>query len=91
MGRGPQTLPHWTWEDMDMALSHFGRQHEVARSTQAHLLQGVREQAVELSPTDLLKELMSVAWIVGSLAASVTSPHRRDASPSSFSSSSSPS
>lgn len=91
MGRGPHQLPHWTWEDLDTALSHFGAEHEAARSTQQHLLQGIREQAPALSAAELLKELVSVAWIVGSVAASVTSRRQGDGFPGSFSSSSSPS
>lgn len=84
MGRGTQPLPHWTWEDLETALSHFGTEHETARSTQQHLLEGVREQAPALSATELLKEVMSVAWIVGSVAASATSSRPADALPGSF-------
>lgn len=91
MGRGSQLLPQWTWEDLETALSHFGTEHETARSTQRHLLEGVREQAPALSATELLKELMSVAWIVGSVAASATSRPQVDVLPGSFSSSFSPS
>ena len=91
MGLEAVALPHWTWNDLEVALGHFGTEHEAARSTQLHLMQGLRELASSLEPTELLKEVLSTAWVVGSLAVSATSLHRGIDWDGSFSSSSSPS
>lgn len=91
MGRETVALPHWTWNDLEIALSHFGKDHLTARSTQDHLLQGLRESASSLEPTELLKEVLSTAWVIGSLAVSATSRRPATDWDDSFSSSSSPS
>lgn len=90
MGHGTERLPHWTWDDLETALSHFGTD-QTSRSTRQHLMEGVREQAATLPPAELLKEVLSLAWVVGSLAASATSPRPQTGWDGSFSSSSSPS
>ena len=83
------TLPHWTWDDLETAMSHFEMGNLAARTTRTHLMEGVREQATALSAHDLLKEILSVALVVGSVADSATHrlpPGASQGSPSSFSS-----
>lgn len=65
-------LPHWTWEDLEMAMTHFEMEHHAAQTTRTHLMEGVRELAATLSSHDLLREVLSVALVVGSVAASAT-------------------
>ena len=71
------TLPHWTWDDLEAAMSHFEMGTQAARATRTYLMEGVREQATALSAHDLLKEILSVALVVGSVAASATHPRPR--------------
>lgn len=61
------SLPHWSWIDLEAALERFGNDptHSLAR---AHLFQGLKADAEQMSPTQLLHEVLAIAALLGAPA-----------------------
>lgn len=71
-------LPHWTWEDLEAALTAFSPTgaNDPVRS---HLLRGLADDAAEATPRELLRQVLSAGWVMAqvgaqSSAASATAP-----------------
>ncbi len=66
MSLGDNHLPHWTWEDLEAALDGFcpmGANHPV----RAHLLRGLADDARWATPRELLREVLSVGWVMAQM------------------------
>lgn len=74
MSRTPQPLPHWTWDDLETALSRFDQTRQL-NMLRSHLLEGLRSDASSATPPDLLAQVLSTAWVLAQVGASATDPH----------------
>jgi len=67
-------LPHWTWNDLETALGRFDQTCQL-EPLRRHLLDGLRTDACSATPPDLLAQVLSTAWVLAQVGASVTDPH----------------
>lgn len=68
-----QPLPHWTWDDLEMALGQFDQTQQL-QMLRNHLLDGLRSDATSATPPDLLAQVLSTAWVLAQVGASATDP-----------------
>lgn len=68
MGHPPQSLPHWTWDDLEAALDGFSPhgEHDTVR---AYLLRGLADDAKRASPRELLQQVLSAGWVMAQVGA----------------------
>lgn len=68
MGHQTRTLPHWTWDDLEAALNGFsplGADDPV----RAHLMRGLADDAEQVSPRELLQQVLSAGWVMAQVGA----------------------
>lgn len=62
------SLPHWTWDDLEAALDAFsqGGQTDPVR---AHLMRGLADDAGQVDPRELLRQVLSAGWVMAQVGA----------------------
>ncbi len=68
MATRKQTLPHWTWDDLEAALEGFsplGPNDPV----RAHLMRGLADDAEKANPRELLQQVLSAGWVMAQVGA----------------------
>ena len=63
-----QTLPLWTWGDLEAALDGFNPRGE-DDPVRNHLMRGLMDDAESLSPRDFLKQVLSTGWVMAQMGA----------------------
>lgn len=66
-----QSLRHWTWDDLETALSQFDQTRQL-EALRHHMLEGLRSDATSATPPDLLTQVLSTAWVLAQVGASAT-------------------
>src|SRR5690606_33988034 len=68
MASNSTPLPHWTWEDLEAALDAFSPMgsNDPVRS---HLLRGLADDAVQSTPRELLRQVLSAGWVMAQVGA----------------------
>jgi len=61
-------LPHWTWEDLEAALSAFSPTGANDPVT-SHLLRGLADDAAQATPRELLRQVLSAGWVMAQVGA----------------------
>ena len=61
-------LPHWTWEDLEAALAAFSPMG-AKDPVRSHLLRGLADDAAELTPQELLRQVLSAGWVMAQVGA----------------------
>lgn len=61
-------LPHWTWDDLEAALDAFspGGPNDPVR---AHLMRGLADDAGQVDPRELLRQVLSAGWVMAQVGA----------------------
>lgn len=72
MTRATTPLPHWTWDDLETALSGFDQTRQL-ETLRLHLLEGLQTEAESADARDLLKHVLSAGWVLAQVGASTTS------------------
>ncbi|MEQ7154401.1 hypothetical protein [Brevundimonas aurifodinae] len=85
MARRLAELPRWTWDEMEAALLRLSPTSRTDTVLEALLLEAQARQS-ELSPEDLLHELLCLGWLMAQAGVGATVPRQT----ASFASSSSP-
>jgi hypothetical protein len=68
MGQTANTLPHWTWDDLEAVLKDFsplGADDPV----RAHLMRGLAADAERANPRELLQQVLSAGWVMAQVGA----------------------
>lgn len=68
MASNSTPLPHWTWEDLEAALTAFspmGTEDPVS----SHLLRGLADDAAQATPRELLQQVLSAGWVMAQVGA----------------------
>ncbi len=68
MASNSTPLPHWTWEDLEAALTAFsptGANDPVS----SHLLRGLADDAAQATPRELLQQVLSAGWVMAQVGA----------------------
>jgi hypothetical protein len=84
MTRATRPLPHWTWDDLETALSGFDQTRQL-ETLRLHLLEGLQTEAESADAPDLLKHVLSAGWVLAQVGVSATDP-RQEAGRSALSS-----
>lgn len=74
MGQNSKSLPHWTWEDLEVVLRKFDRM-ERADPVLSHLLSGLKIDAETAEPRDLLEMLLCAGLVMAKVGDSATGLH----------------
>lgn len=61
-------LPHWTWEDLEAALTAFSPTG-VDDPVSSHLLRGLADDAAQATPRELLQQVLSAGWVMAQVGA----------------------
>lgn len=70
MSMGDNHLPHWTWADLEAALDGFGPSG-ANDPVKAHLMRGLAEDAAQIPPRELLRQVLSAGWVMAQMGARV--------------------
>ena len=73
MTRATNPLPHWTWDDLETALSGFDQSRQL-ETLRLHLLEGLHTEAESANARDLLKHVLSAGWVLAQVGVSATGP-----------------
>ena len=61
-------LPHWTWDDLEAALDGFSPQG-ADDPLRAHLMRGLTDDAGQVDPRELLRQVLSAGWVMAQVGA----------------------
>jgi len=73
MPQAIRPLPHWTWDDLEAALSQFDQTRQL-EPLKAHLLEELRSESELTDGPELLRHVLSVGWVIAQVGATATAP-----------------